>query len=178
MAYKDDGTRWKFTVPQEGEVDSAEKFRSHVREIDAAIMSPDEKAQLTSRGNQQGATVSDKTFVRDEFYSKSEGKDVYVTALHRHPAPSLVPKASESDHAKSADTADSAKVAERLSPGFSINGHRTDGNSDSQGGGDVNISIADIPDAPQVFYGTVTPDRFGGFPAQIRDGSIYVQYSD
>lgn len=177
MSYKDAGTAWRFTVPQEGETDSAERVRDRVREVDAAIPTPDQKAQLTSRGKAD-ASVSDPTYARDQYLSAAEGEDVYVTSLHRHPTPDSVPNA---DRAKSSDRSDEsgkADVATRLSPGFRINGHLTDGNSDAQGGGDVDITVDDIPDAARVFWGRYeSPSSDPSVPKEsgLRAGDLYIQ---
>ena len=177
MAYRDTGTAWGFTVPQEGETDSAERVRDRVREVDAAIPTPDQRAQLTSRGRASD-DVSDATYRRDEYLSAREGADVYVTSLHRHPSPDSVPKADSADRATSADRAGAADVASRLSPGFRVNGHLTDGNTDSQGGGDVEISLGDIADATRVFWGTYdSPSSDPSVPraASLRRGDLYIR---
>ena len=50
MAYKIESTAWKFTAPQRGEVDSAESATEMLAEIDAALLDPGKKGQLTSVG--------------------------------------------------------------------------------------------------------------------------------
>ena len=173
MAFKDQETNWRFTIPQEGEVDSCEAFRRHIHEIDNAILSPAQKEQLTSRGADAIHEDGDG-FERDEFLSGLEGRDVWVTDLHRHPSPEFVPQAKYAEEAGRASQADEAARAERLSPGFSINGHHTDGNPDTLAGGDVTIRLQDIPDAPRVFYGTAqNPNGATNLPTELRDGDIY-----
>lgn len=177
MAYRDTGTAWRFTVPQEGETDSAERVRDRVREFDAAIPTPDQRAQLTSRGD-ASASVSDATYAKDAYLSAMEGRDVYVTSLHRHPTPGRVPMADEARSSARSDEAGKADVATRLSPGFRINGHLTDGNSDTQGGGDVDITVADISDATRVFWGRYeSPSSDPSVPkaSGLRAGDLYIQ---
>ena len=164
VAYKDADTRWGFTVPQEGEADSAEAYRRHVLEVDAALMSPSEKAQLTSGG--RASDAAGDGYAVDEYLSSREGADVWVTSLHRHAAPKSVPHA---DSADSATSADSAKSAGRLSPGFSINGAHTDGT------GAVEITADDVDGCPRVFWGTSSdPSSVVKAP---RRGDLYVRVS-
>lgn len=172
MAYKIADTSWKFTTPQEGEVDSAEKVAEMLTEIDAALLDPGKKAQLTSQGADQ-STVTDQS---SEFYDPSfvydSYKGKYVTSLHEHPTPESVPNADhaeEADHAAEADRADSAGA---LSPGGTINGHTFTGVED------VVVKNDDIPDSVRVFYGTQDPSDFGGFPSVLRNGDLYVKITE
>ena len=170
MAYIDQDTAYRFTVPQQGEVDSAESVKEMVEEIDAALIDPGKKAQLESRGESVSFVSSsasewhDPGFVLDPYANK------WVTNLHSHPTPSAVPYADAAGSTLTSDTAESCTTAKQLSPGFNINGHQTDGKTD------VTVSIADIPDAQRVFYGTVDPARFS-FPVPPKVGDIYVRYT-
>lgn len=166
-----ESTNWKFTAPQEGELDSAENKANTLQEIDDAIITPDEKAQLTGRGKPSDV-IEDQTYQIDDYLSEKRGKDTWVTQQHFHPTPDSVP---EADHAKDADhatEADSSKEAAKLNPGAKINNHLFDGTKD------IEIKINDIPDANRVFYGTQEPAQFKGFPKELRDGDIYVKYYD
>ena len=152
-------TNWGFTVPEAGEVDSVQNYANIIEEIDNALISPNNKLQLESEGVDQGGTTYDS-------YSQK-----YVTTLHYHPTPTSVP---EADHATSADyatTAGSATTATKLDPGANINGHLFTGESD------ITIQTNDIPDAHRVFYGTVAPEDFLGFPNVLRNGDLYVRYT-
>lgn len=101
-------TDWRFTSPQEGEVDSVEQKQKTLKEIDDALVDPGVKAQLESRGSvpvdftdRSGRTVPgvttpsspyyDSTFVYDAY------QDAYVTDLHKHPTPAHVPAADTLD---------------------------------------------------------------------------------
>lgn len=171
MSYKLESTNWKFTVPQAGEVDSVETVAAMMGEIDNAILDPGEKAQITSRGEAQDLVSEsggfpDDSFVFDEYTQK------WVTQMHSHPTPPSVPSADHADNADHADEADHADRASRLDPGASINGHHFDGTED------ITLKISDIPDSSRVFYGTVKPDKYGGFPKQLRNGDLYVEYTN
>ena len=114
MAYRDINTLWRFTVPQAGEVDSAESVESMMVEIDNALISPMGKAELTSNGNQltpsgytDGSTSKYSTVI-DEYWSEQEGRDIYVTRRHYHPTQTRVPHADHADDADHADEADHA----------------------------------------------------------------------
>ena len=124
MSYRIQDTKWKFTAPQEGEVDSAEKKADTLREIDQAIPHPGILAQLTSRGvsplvpdvSDPNNLYYDEEFAKtlDETWFYDEYQDKWVTTVHYHPTPDSVPHAdhsTESDHAKEADHSD---VASRL----------------------------------------------------------------
>lgn len=172
MAYKMDDTNWKFTAPQEGEIDSAESVADMLKEVDNAVLSPGEKAQLTSRGNDAEEASSpssefyDATFVYDDYKKK------YVTSLHEHPTPASVPEADhakEADHSKEADLSEKAKA---LTPGAKIQGHLFDGTQD------ITLHPSDFPDMHKVYFGTVEPDKFQGFDRELINGDIYVMYSN
>lgn len=168
MAYKMSDTNWKFTAPQAGEVDSAENKAATLKEIDEAIISPDERAQLTGKG-EQSSKITDQTYKLDSYLTKQRNKNTYVTEKHFHPTPTSVPKAdkaTEADHAKKADSATSAS---KLNPGKKINGHLFDGTKD------ITIKRDDIPDVNRVFYGTADPSKYSGFPKTLRNGDIYVK---
>ena len=165
MAYKIATTNWKFTAPQEGEVDSAEKVAAMLQEIDDAIPTPDVLAQLTSRGNKP-AEITDATFVLDNNYNPPR----WVTNLHSHPLPTRVPYAEAAGTANSAKKADAATTANRLVNSFSINGKSTNGTQN------VTIRLDDISDASRVFYGTSEPKNYR-FTKALRDRDIYVKIS-
>lgn len=169
MAYKIESTAWRFTTPQNGEVDSAENVTKMLKEIDDAVLDPGKKAQLTS----VGATVGIVTDKSSEFYDPSFVRDAYkdkwVTALHEHPTPRSVPQADHADEADHAKEADYAKKASVIDPGGTINMHRFTGVED------VVVRTDDIPDATRTFYGTQKPADYGGFPRKLRNGDIYVQ---
>lgn len=171
MAYKIESTAWKFTAPQQGEVDSAESVTEMLTEIDAALLDPGKKGQLTS----VGAEVSIVTDKSSEFYDPTFVYDAYkekwVTSLHEHPTPKSVPKADHADEADHAKEADHADVASSLSPGGTINTHRFTGVEN------VMVMTDDIPDATRTFYGTQDPADYGGFPTKLRNGDIYVKYT-
>lgn len=171
MAYKIESTSWKFTTPQQGEVDSAESVTEMLEEIDSALLDPGKKGQLIS----VGADVSIVTSESSEFYDPSFVYDAYkgkwVTSLHEHPTPKSVPQADHADEADHAKKADHADVASSLSPGGTINGHSFTGVED------VVVMTDDIPDATRTFYGTQDPASYGGFPTKLRNGDIYVKYT-
>ena len=163
MAYKDASFNWKFTVPQAGEVDSSEGMTRMLGEIDAALLTPDERDQLTDQGqgNAEGST-------RDDYLSELAGHDVYVTGLHVHSSSIPVQHAQSAQEAEHATEADSAKVAQRLQPGASINGHLFTGASD------VTISASDIPGVNKVYWGTVEPSQYTGF-GPLTPGDLYIR---
>lgn len=171
MSYKLETTNWKFTVPQAGEVDSVENFAKNIQEIDDALIDPGVKAQLMSRGEAQPIVGQDGEFRDDTFhYDEYTGK--FVTETHAHPTPDSVPNADHADEADHAFEADHAKIASRLEPGAHINGYLFDGTQD------ITLKTDDIPDANRVFYGTVKPAQFGGFPKVLRNGDLYVEYTN
>ena len=165
MAYESE-TNWGFTVPQAGEADSSEAFLRHVSEVDAAILTPAERAQLTS-GGQQSAVAGD-SYVRDEYLSGVEGHDVFVTSLHVHPVPERVPYADVAGSVGTSGSADKANSASRLSPGAKINGHLFTGASD------VTINASDIPGINRVYWGKVEPSQYTGF-GDLTPGDIYIK---
>lgn len=171
MSYKDSNTNWKFTVPQEGEVDMAQTVRESLEEVDTALLTPDNKAQLNIKGT-SSSTITDTTYVKDTYQTALAGKDVYTTSLHYHPTPKRVPLAdlaTEADHAKNADLATKAQA---LTPGGVINGYTFTGVETIQ------IGIDDIKDAPRTYCGTVEPAQYPGFPDTIVENSLYVMYYD
>ena len=157
-------TQWKFTAPQEGEVDSAEKKADTLREIDRALPSPDVLSQLTARGTKP-ESITDTSYVWDP------DQGIYVTTLHSHPLPKSVPYAEKANEANSARTADIADKARMLDPGFSINGKPNNGTQNTI------IYLNDIPDAPRVFYGTQEPSKNASLPKQLREKDIYIKIS-
>lgn len=165
MAYES-GTNWGFTVPQAGETDSSEAFLLHVSEVDEAILTPAERAQLTSRGQQ--SDVAGSSYVRDEYQSELAGGDVFVTSLHAHPTPERVPYADVAGSANATGTADKANSASKLEPGANINGHLFTGESD------VTISASDIPGINRVYWGKVEPSQYTGF-GDLTPGDIYIK---
>lgn len=171
MAYKDEATDWKFTIPQEGEVDSSENYRRQMHEIDDALLDPDQKEQLTYRG-EQAADVTDPTYVIDEYKTSKAGHPVYATSLHEHPTPKSVPYADEAGYAKEADHALKADEAAKLNPGGSINDKLFTGTEA------IVIGPDDIPGLNRVYWGTVEPKDFGGFRATLTPGDLYVRYTE
>ena len=143
MAYKIATTKWKFTAPQEGEVDSAERVADMLQEIDDAIPTPNVLAQLTSRGAKVSG-IADSTFVLDSNYSPPR----WGTTLHSHPLPTSVPYAESAETAITATTATTAATANRLINSFSINGKATNGTQN------VTLKIDDISDSHRVFSRT------------------------
>lgn len=150
---------WNLPVPESGEVDSVQRYNSFALAVDSALISENNKLQLESAGQNQGGTTYDS-------YSEK-----YVTNLHYHPTPTSVPNADHADSADYATEAGSATTASKLDPGANINGHLFTGESD------ITIQTNDIPDAHRVFWGTTTPDNYGGFPAVLRNGDLYVMYT-
>lgn len=194
MTYRMDDTKWGFTAPHEGEVNSARLEANRIREYDDASLSPQQVLQLTSNGNSSiettfgvdedgnpvdmtiSAIPGDELFTRDEYQSDKLGRDVYVTRQHYHPTPSSVPVADWADRSERADTADSAEVAERLAEAVRINGHEFDGTQD------VYISFDDYDESRRIWYGTEDPsgvDWQAVSPNRgLRPGDVYVRYSD
>lgn len=169
MAYRIESTAWKFTTPQQGEVDSAQSVTEMLEEVDAALLDPGKKGQLTSSGSE----MSIVTDTSSEFYDPGFVYDAYqgkwVTSLHNHPTPKSVPQADHADEADHAKEADHADVASSLSPGGTINSHKFTGVER------VVVKTNDIPDATRTFYGTQDPSNYGGFPSKLRNGDIYVK---
>lgn len=185
MSYIDEGTLWRFTVPQAGEVDSAESVDLMVRAVDSALISPMAKAELVSGGASIDAAeyidgdTSTYSTQPDAYWSEQEGGDVYVTRRHFHPTPNRVPNADYANEAGHAESATSADWAGRLNPGFTLNGILITGES---GDGVTPPSHVlhhdDIPDAPRVFWGSGEPVPGGGMvPArsELRRGDIYIK---
>lgn len=171
MSHKDANTKWTFTVPEEGEVDMAQAVTEMLEEIDNALLTPDNKAQLISKATTNVA-ITDTTYVLDSYQTALAGKDTYVTSLHTHPTPKRVPladKATEADHAAVADL---AHKAEALKPGGTINDYKFTGVED------IDLGIDDIKDAPRTYCGTVEPSLYTGFPTTIIEKSLYVMYYD
>ena len=167
MAYKLESTNWKFTVPQEGEVDSAENKTKTLEEIDQALITPIYRSLLES-GGQKVEGAPEALCYYDDY------KGCYVTTLHEHPIPPHVPEAdhaTEADHAKDADD---ALRAQKLNPGRKINTHLFDGTKDITVGEDP--AMEDVPGARRQFYGTVEPSAYKGFPTTLRDGDFYCKY--
>ena len=168
--YKMDDTKWQFTSPVEGEVDSVEKKQQTLKEIDAALITPDNRKILESGGKSVIDSSGGLLTVEDS-YLKSQGvEDCFVTEIHKHPTPQSVPQA---DHATEADHAERAI---KLTPGANINGHFFDGTSDVTIGG--NFEMDDVPGARRQFWGKSEPSQYGGFPKDLRDGDIYVMVYD
>lgn len=101
-------TDWRFTSPQEGEVDSVEQKQGTLSELDDALLDPGEKAQLVSRGavpqdvaDRSGRMVPRVTNSSSPYYDSTFVLDSYqgawVTNLHRHPTPAHVPAADTLD---------------------------------------------------------------------------------
>ena len=174
--YQDENTRWLFTVPQAGEVDSVEAVEKRVREIDKAILGPMEKAELLSHGKK----LNPKSFVDgdrstysdtpDEYWSTIKGEPIYTTESHYHPIPSVVLRSNQATNASYAASADKANQAGYLSPGFTINGMQVTGRD----GQSVTIKVNDIPDAPRVFWGSNDPEN-ASIGTSPRKGDIYVR---
>lgn len=167
MSYKLSTTNWKFTAPQEGEVDSAENKVKSLQEIDDALITPINKALLESAGKKVSGASSGACYY-DSY------KKCYVITLHEHPIPPHVPEAdhaTEADHAKNADD---ALRAGKLDPGANINTHLFDGTKDITIG--ENVDMEDIPGARRQFYGKVEPSSYTGFPKKLRDGDFYCKY--
>lgn len=165
MSYKLSDTEWKFTAPQEGEVDSAENKVKTLEEIDDALITPANKALLQSAGKQVAGTK----------YDSYSGK--YVISLHEHATPSHVPladKATSADSATHATGATSADKAGKLTPGAKINGHAFDGTKNITVGSDS--LMADVPGARRQFFGTVDPPYDKSLPSDLRNGDIYIKY--
>ena len=175
MAYIDENTRWRFTAPQAGEVDSAQSVAERLEEVDKALIGPMNRAELLSGG----AKLNPATFVDgdsskysdapDEYWSTIEGRPVYTTKTHFHPMPTMVMRSNTADSASYAEGAEHADEAAKLSPGFKLNGKTVTG----EGGQEVVLGVDDISDAPRVFWGTSAPSSP---PVQSpRKGDIYVQ---
>ena len=163
MAYENTDFNWKFTVPQAGEVDSSESMTRMLGEIDAALLTPDERDQLTDQGqgNAEGST-------RDDYLSELAGHDVFTTDLHYHSSSIPVQNAQSAQEAGHAALADDAKTAQKLSPGASINGHLFTGASD------VTINASDIPGVNKVYWGAVEPSQYTGF-GPLTPGDLYIR---
>lgn len=180
MSYKMADTKWKFTAPQEGEVDSAEKKANTLREIDAAIPSPGILAVLTSQG--KSPLVPDVTNPQSEWYDPTikspiwyfdKKQNKWVTESHYHPLPTSVPYAEESRHSKDSDRSKESDVASRLKPGFKINEKHTNGATD------ITLVLDDIPGSFRVWYGTMTPDKYTGFgKTKLHEKDLYVKITN
>lgn len=182
MSYRDENTKWRFTVPQAGEVDSAETVTSMLEEVDAALLGPMRKAELISHGAAINPTPfpdgGDSTYSssRDDYWTEQEGFDVYVTRSHYHPTQSKVPYAENAGHADEADHAQLADAASKLSPGILLNGKLLTGEGASAGEPQVaNIMLDDIPNATRVFWGTLEPSENPSLPTELRRGDIYIK---
>ena len=180
MAYQDENTRWRFTVPQAGEVDSAESVEKRMVEIDTAILGPMEKAELVSNGDELDPSeygdgdTSQYSTEPDEYWTDQEGRDIYVTRRHFHPTQQRVPYADEAGHAAEADHAENADWAGYLKPGFNLNGYLITGkSSDGTTPPSHTLKLNDIPDAGRVFWGKQEPSKVTSFPA-LRKGDLYV----
>ena len=175
MTYMSDKTRWRFKVPQAGEVDSAETVEERMIEIDKALIGPMAKAELLSNGKKLNPNSfidgyeSKYSELPDEYWSTIEGRPIYTTKTHYHPIPSVVMKSNTATNASYAESARKADVAAALRPGITLNGIRLTGES----GQSATLHIDDIPDAPRVFFGTGNPSN-GAVPSPRR-GDIYVQ---
>lgn len=168
MAYIDSNTNWSFNIPQAGETDSVQAFKAHMEAIDAALLTPDNKAQLTGRGASD-STITDATYVLDAYQTSLAGENVYVTKLHAHPTPTRVPLADLATNATHATNADNATQATKLSTTHTINGHSFNGTQN------VDVEPDDITKLNRVYYGTTTPANFGGFRTNLHAGDLYVQ---
>ena len=181
MAYQDTNTVWRFTVPQAGEVDSAESVENRMVEIDQALIGPMNKAELIGNGAEldpadytDGETSKYSTEF-DPYWTEMEGRDIYVTRTHYHPTQEKVPYAEEAGHAAEATHAEYADEAKWLKPGFNLNGHVITGKSaDGETPPEHTLVINDIPDAGRVFWGSQEPQNVTSFPA-LRRGDIYVK---
>ena len=175
MAYLSERTRWRFTVPQAGEVDSAESVEERMVEIDGALIGPMAKAELLSNGNKltpaayADGDTSKYSDSPDSYWSTIEGRPIYTTKTHYHPIPSVVLRSNQSESASYAESAAKADVAGRLYPGISLNGKTLTG----AGGQSVTLEINDIPDANRVFWGASQPSQMA-LP-ELRRGDIYIQ---
>ena len=182
MSYRDENTNWRFTVPQAGEVDSAETVTSMLEEVDDALLGPMRKAELISHGSALNPASytdgADSTYstAKDNYWTEQEGFNVYVTRAHYHPTQTKVPYAEEAGHAEESDHALRSDVASKLSPGILLNGKLLTGEGASAGEPQVaNILLNDIPNAPRVFWGTPEPSENPSLPAVLRRGDIYVK---
>lgn len=173
--YMSNKTSWRFTVPQAGEVDSAESVENRMVEIDKALIGPMNKAELVSNGRQlipQSYVDGDKSFysdVPDDYWSEIEGRPIYTTTSHYHPMPSIVRNSNNAENAGYAARAGNANTANSLTPGFTLNGHVVTGANNQV----VTIKHDDIPDSPRVFWGANEPSSTS-FPT-LRRGDIYVR---
>lgn len=181
MPYIDENTNWRFTVPQAGEVDSAESVTDMLEEVDDALIGPMRKAELLS----SGAALNPASYVdgadstystsADAYWSEQMGRSVYTTQSHFHPTQTKVPFAVESSHATNADSATTAGTASKLSPGINLNGKLLTGEGpNASTPQSVNLVLNDIPDAPRVFWGTSEPSEVTSFTS-LRRGDIYVK---
>jgi len=171
MAYTDSNTKWSFSVPQAGETDDVEDYTKHIEAIDAALVTPDNKAQLLGRGA-SSATVTDTTYVKDNYQTELAGEDVYVTNLHKHPTPTRVPLADDATEAEHAKKATEADEADKLTTAHTINGLAFNGTAD------ITIEPDDIPLLNRVYWGTVKPASYGGFRSNLHAGDLYVEIYD
>lgn len=118
MSYIDENTRWRFRVPQAGEVDSAENVERRMVEIDQSLIGPMNKAELLSNGVQLTVSsyvdneTSKYSTSADAYWSRQEGRSIYVTRTHYHPTPNRVPNADHADEATHALNADDALRAD------------------------------------------------------------------
>lgn len=118
VAYIDVNTLWRFTVPQAGEVDSAESVERMMVEIDDALIGPMAKAELTANGAALNAndytdgSTSKYSTSKDSYWSAQEGRNIYVTRRHYHPTPNRVPNADNATNASHAANADHASNAD------------------------------------------------------------------
>jgi len=118
MSYIDENTRWRFRVPQAGEVDSAESVERRMVEIDQSLIGPMNKAELLSNGVNLDASsyvdseTSQYSTSADAYWTRQEGRSIYVTRTHYHPTPDRVPNADHADEATHALRADDALRAE------------------------------------------------------------------
>ena len=175
MSYMSNKTRWRFEVPQAGEVDSAESVEERMIEIDKALIGPMAKAELTSNGkklNPNSFVDGDESKYSDEpdsYWSTIEGRPIYTTKTHFHPLPSVVMRSNQAANATYADSAKRADVAGSIRPGITLNGLKLTGENAQS----ATLLIDDIPDASRVFFGTGKPSSIA--MASPRRGDIYVQ---
>ena len=181
MAYIDENTRWRFTVPQAGEVDSAESVERMLVEIDDALIGPMGRAELVDCGgplNPSDYVDGDTSEYSDEpdaYWSAQEGRPVYVTKRHFHPAQGSVAYADESGSSNESKYAERAEYAGYLVPGFRLNGKHITGKQGDDGSMQSTvIEIADIPDAPRVYWGASEPND-ADIELPRRRGDIYVK---
>ena len=173
--YMSEKTKWRFTVPQAGEVDSAESVEARMVDIDRARIGPMNKAELLSNGKKllpQSFVDGDSSFYSDEpdqYWSSIEGRPIYTTRSHYHPMPTMVLRSNTADTSSYADAAERADRAGYLDPGFTINGKLVTGRNSQS----VTIRQSDIPDANRVFWGTSDPSS--ATISSPRQGDIYVK---